>query len=142
VDAACASLGGERVPEAAAFWNGLREQTLPFYALEAGQCLWRLSMADSAGVLDFPEVIGPPLIEWGGALRWIKASADACGSLRVAMDVLGGTATLFRCAPDLAPRPSDVFHPLVSVQQRIHQELKKQFDPAGIFNRGRMYADL
>ncbi|MCW2314391.1 hypothetical protein [Rhodoferax antarcticus] len=31
------------------------------------------------------------------------------------------------------------FHPLNPVLAQIHQRLQAEFDPAGIFNRGRMY---
>jgi glycolate oxidase FAD binding subunit len=34
-----------------------------------------------------------------------------------------------------------VFSPLKAPLDRIHRELKKQFDPAGIFNPGRMSVD-
>jgi glycolate oxidase FAD binding subunit len=30
--------------------------------------------------------------------------------------------------------------PLAPAVATIHEQLKKQFDPAGIFNRGRLYA--
>jgi glycolate oxidase FAD binding subunit len=35
-----------------------------------------------------------------------------------------------------------VFTPLTAPVAAIHQRLKAQFDPAGIFNRGRLYPDL
>ena len=34
------------------------------------------------------------------------------------------------------------FAPLAPPLDRIHRDLKREFDPAGIFNRGRMYANL
>ena len=144
VEAACRSMGGERQDDAAAAadWNALREQTLPFFALEPGQCLWRLSVPDTTGVLNLGPYEDPILVEWGGALRWVKAPAHAANSLRAAASAVGGTATLFRCAAGDMARPSAVFHPLAAPLHRIHRELKKQFDPAGIFNRARLYADF
>jgi glycolate oxidase FAD binding subunit len=51
----------------------------------------------------------------------------------------GGHATLIRA--DAAVRGSiDVFHPLEPGVARITSRLKTVFDPAGILNRGRMYA--
>jgi FAD/FMN-containing dehydrogenase len=38
--------------------------------------------------------------------------------------------------------PGQRFHPLSSDVQRVHQRLKAQFDVNGIFNRGRLLADL
>ena len=35
-----------------------------------------------------------------------------------------------------------VFHPLSPATLSIQQELKRQFDPAGIFNPGRLYPGL
>jgi glycolate oxidase FAD binding subunit len=35
-----------------------------------------------------------------------------------------------------------VFQPLAPALMKIHKALKREFDPAGIFNRGRMYSDF
>ena len=51
-----------------------------------------------------------------------------------------GHATLFRAQP--MDKSAGVFTPLAAPLDRITRELKKQFDPAGIFNRGRMYPDF
>jgi len=50
----------------------------------------------------------------------------------------GGHATIFRASD----KRGGVFAPLKSPLDRIHRELKKAFDPAGVFNRGRLYPDL
>jgi glycolate oxidase FAD binding subunit len=50
----------------------------------------------------------------------------------------GGHATLFRGGD----KAVGVFQPLAPALMRIHRELKREFDPHGIFNRGRMYPDL
>ncbi|MGE0673986.1 MAG: glycolate oxidase subunit GlcE, partial [Methylibium sp.] len=50
----------------------------------------------------------------------------------------GGHATLFRGGDKAA----GVFTPLSAPLQRIQRELKREFDPAGVFNRGRLYPDL
>ncbi len=73
------------------------------------------------------------LIEWGDAQRWVHAQAGA-DHLRAVTRKAGGHATLFR------GRTSDtgVFQPLAA----IHRRLKTSFDPAGIFNPGRMYKDF
>ncbi len=144
VHAACKSMGGQRSDElvAAAGWTGLREQTLPFFTLAADQCLWRLSVPDTSGVLTLDQGTDSGLVEWGGALRWIKAPGDAAERLRAAAEAVGGTATLFRFAAGDTARRQTVFHGLSLPLHRIHAALKKQFDPAGIFNRARRYADL
>ncbi len=144
VESACRSMGGElQGDSAAADWDALREQTLPFFERACGQCLWRLSVPDSTGVMDLDA--HSVLIEWGGALRWVKAPVSAATHLRRAASAAGGTATLFRQAQaDGAPDASGtaVFHPLAPELQRIHRALKQQFDPADIFNRTRMGAAI
>jgi glycolate oxidase FAD binding subunit len=35
-----------------------------------------------------------------------------------------------------------VFTPLDAARMRLHRELKAAFDPAGIFNPGRLYPEL
>ena len=56
------------------------------------------------------------------------------------VEAYGGHATLFR-AP-AAQRAGNVFSALAPVNLRLHQRLKQEFDPQGIFNAGRMYPGL
>jgi len=131
VDAAAKKLGGERLAaEAAArFWHGVREHTDPFF--NSGQPLWRLSLKSTTPPLNLP---GTQLIEWGGALRWVATDADA-HTVRAAAALGGGHATLFRASD----KSAGVFQPLPPALQTIHRKLKQAFDPAGIFNPGRLY---
>jgi glycolate oxidase FAD binding subunit len=92
----------------------------------------------TAPVLELPE---PPLVEWHGAQRWVRAAAGDAARLRGAAQRAGGHATLFATAGQRRAGVSR-FAPLVPPLDRIHRELKRQFDPAGIFNRGRMYPDF
>lgn len=133
VEAARARLGGERIAddEAAALWTGMREHTAPWFVPGP---LWRLSLPGSAAPL---RLAGRQLIEWGGALRWLQTGLPAA-ALRERVAQLGGTATLFAGGD----RGGEVFHPLPAAAMRIHQRLKAAFDPAGIFNPGRIYAEL
>ncbi|HSV54545.1 MAG TPA: glycolate oxidase subunit GlcE [Burkholderiaceae bacterium] len=146
VEAACRSLGGERLgsAQAAPDWDLCRDQRLPWF-LERGQRekgadLWRLSVPQTAPVLDLPEA---PLIEWHGGQRWVRATCEDAPRLRAAAAAVGGHATLFI---EGSAQPADGaiarFDALKPPLDRIHRELKRQFDPLGIFNRGRMYADF
>ena len=54
------------------------------------------------------------------------------------ISVAGGHATLFRGGD----KAVGVFQPLAPALMKIHRELKLEFDPQGIFNRGRMYSEL
>ena len=137
VTAAMAALGGEVIDPALAgsFWQGLRDQRDEFFAhgllaVERGACLWRLSVPATTAPL---ELSGESLIEWSGAQRWLVTALPAA-HVRDAATRVGGHATLFR-ATDKSP---GVFAPLRSPLDRIHRELKKSFDPVGLFNPGRL----
>ena len=119
-------------------WAACREQSLPFFSPPAPElCLWRLSVPQTAPVLDLPY---PVFIEWHGALRWLWAPASAAPRLRAAAVAAGGHATLFRIsqAHGEADRAVGVFTPLSAVQLRIQQALLREFDPQGLFNPGRL----
>ncbi|ALK95787.1 glycolate oxidase [Massilia sp. WF1] len=140
VDAAIRSLGGAHggphgdylMPDCAAFWAGLREQRHAFF--DGDTPLWRLSVPPTASALVLG---GPQLIEWGGAQRWLRADGDAITAqrIRATVSACGGHATLFRGGD----KNVGVFQPLAPAIARIHERLKAGFDPANIFNPGRMY---
>jgi FAD/FMN-containing dehydrogenase len=141
VRAARAELGGEEMPpdQAAAWWNGVRDQAHDFFRLStaelaAGLCLWRLSLPANRPPLPLP---GSPFIEWGGALRWYRGAA-AAADMRAAAAAVGGHATLFRGAD----KSAGVFTPLGAALLRIHGGLKLAFDPDRVFNPGRLYPEL
>jgi glycolate oxidase FAD binding subunit len=141
VHAATSKLGGEAIEPAmaAAFWDGLRDQHDEFFvgarrAVEGGALLWRLSLPQTAAPL---ELSGQQLIEWGGAQRWLCSSL-AAGVVRDATASAGGHATLFMGHD----RSAGVFAPLTGPLVRIHRELKRAFDPDGVFNPGRLYPGL
>jgi glycolate oxidase FAD binding subunit len=118
--------------EAAAYWAGIREQTDPFF--DGEQPLWRLSVPSTAQAFEFP---GRQLIEWGGALRWFRTDADPA-TVRQAAATVGGSATLFR-ARDRSP---GVFPSLAAPVLELHRRIKREFDPRGLFNPGRLVAGL
>lgn len=137
VHSAASKLGGETVTDGAAFWRDLRDQRHAFFS--GATPLWRLSLSSTASELNLP---GSQLIEWGGALRWLRSDADAM-SIRKATRSRDGHATLFR---DGGSRQGDArtgaFHPLPSAMLKLHKRVKLAMDPAGILNPGRMYPEL
>lgn len=141
VEAACKTLGGERQENSAAApdWTMCRDQQLPWFQARGARDLWRLSVPQTATVLDLPE---PPLIEWHGGLRWVHAAAEDAPRLREAAARVGGSATLFIAGGASTIRVGGRFDALKPPLDRIHRQLKKEFDPAGIFNRGRLYPDF
>ena len=129
VRAATATIGGETVD--GAFWRNLREQTEGFFA--GDEPLWRLSVPSTSSPLALE---GRQLIEWHGGLRWLK-SAMSASAVRDAVRRVQGHATLFRAAD----KSAGCFAPLEPVLERLHRHLKAAFDPAGIFNPGRVLAE-
>ncbi len=139
VQSAQALMGGVALrDDAPAFWASLREHTHPFFVLQPGQALWRVAVPDTTAPLN----LGPTLLEWGGGQRWLKQPAHFGTQLRSALSACGGHAMLFRAHGGDLPSEVSVFSPLSAPLARIHQTLKQEFDPAGLFNRGRYYADL
>jgi len=124
-------LGGDVVEEARQ-WQDLREQRLDHFDTDLP--LWRLSIPPASPPLTLP---GETLMDWGGALRWLVSDAPA-DTIRAAASTAGGHAMLYRNGD----RRRAVYHPLTPALLALHQRLKTSFDPKGILNRGRMYADL
>lgn len=132
VRAAQTKLGGEAVVDDATLWMTLREQTHGFFNHAEAATLWRLSVPPTTPTLN----LGATLIEWRGAQRWLWSTAPA-PEIRAKVTSVGGHATAFR-----QHGRNDAFHPLAPALAQIHHRLKNEFDPAGIFNPGRMYSDL
>ena len=130
VRAGAGRIGGERTHGEP--WVGIREHTAAFFA--GPEPLWRIAVPSVAAPLALP---GRQMIEWGGALRWLKSNA-AAESVREAAQRSHGHATLFRGSD----KQAGAFAPLEPVLERLHRGLKAAFDPAGILNPGRLYRGL
>ena len=110
--------------------------------------VWRLSTAPMTG----PKVVRAlnaympcsAVYDWSGGLIWLEvpATADAGATdVRRVLASHGGHATLMRA--DAAVRAGiDVFQPLLPGLQSLSRGLKAAFDPVGVLNPGRMYADM
>jgi glycolate oxidase FAD binding subunit len=95
VAAARAKLGGAELQDAAAFWQRLREQTMPFFDRcppPSNKNLWRLAVKSTTGPLQLGDA---QWIEWGGATRWLASDLPAA-ALRETAHGCGGHATLWR----------------------------------------------
>ncbi|WP_326541761.1 glycolate oxidase subunit GlcE [Pseudorhodoferax sp.] len=142
VDAACRRLGGTPLEPAAAaaFWQARRALRMPWADVGQARDLWRLSVPQTAPVLDLP---GEQLVEWHGGQRWLAALPERADTVRARTQAAGGSATLFLAAAgERSGARTAFFDPLSAPLARIHRALKASFDPAGIFNRGRLYPDL
>jgi glycolate oxidase FAD binding subunit len=138
----------------ASVWSALRE--VEPVSIEAGERLWRISvpptasttcrtaLAKAASSSEQPSAF----FDWGGGLLWcaLPVSVSASDVHRVAQDA-GGHARLVRSArahegADADNAVDQAFSPLDSANRAVHQRLKQAFDPTGVLNPGRMYADL
>ncbi len=129
-------MGGESMDadSAALLWQNAKEQTLPFFAdLNPDETLWRLSVPDTTKALALPE---SQLIEWGGAQRWLRSTRTDQAIRQLAKDN-GGHATIFKGNR----QGLSTFTPQSAAIMAITQRLQAAFDPAGVFNRKRLFAD-
>lgn len=134
VRAAQSMMGGTAVDNAEMLWQQIREQQHPFFTDQPAIPCWRLSVPSVSPPLSLP---GGQMIEWGGALRWLRTDADAA-DVRQAAAAAHGHATLFRGGH----KQCGVFHPLAPAVAAIQRKLKQGFDPDAIFNPGRLYNDF
>ena len=117
-------VGGDVIFNSSQFWLDLREHTHPFF--QSGKPLWRLSVPP-ATQLSLPS--NEVFIDWSGGLRWWNTHKSA-EEVNLMTHQLAGHASLFRDTDGVigAQPPLDLMP--------LHQQLKKSFDPHGIFNPG------
>jgi glycolate oxidase FAD binding subunit len=133
------TIGGDLLDEAAAaaLWRSVREQTHTSFS--SAPPLWRLSLPATAAGAALAQA-ARVAFEWHGAQAWIN------GVERQAIDTItratGGHATLFRHDDSAIGADSEVFAPLPAPLLDLHRAVKRAFDPAGVLNPGRMYADF
>lgn len=125
--------GKEMAPsDAAHCWQSIRDQSHPCFTSSP---LWRVVLPPGSAPLKERSL----LHEWGGTLRWLTDVSDAA-SLRTEVEALGGMATLYRRGNTAPHIPT--MHPLKPLVQTLHQRLKQEFDPSGVFNPGRLVRGL
>ncbi|MDH4276331.1 MAG: glycolate oxidase subunit GlcE [Gammaproteobacteria bacterium] len=131
VNAARKKFGGDEASEGNEFWSKLREHRHGFFSGDAP--LWRVSVAPASPVL---ALAGKNFLDWGGAQRWYRGDMTADDVRRVARTA-GGHAQLFRGGDRTC-----AFTPLGEGLIALHRRVKQAMDPHGIFNPGRLYAEL
>ncbi|TCR61243.1 FAD-binding protein [Bosea sp. BK604] len=129
-----------------ALWAEIRDAS--FFA-GTQEAVWRLSLAPGNGPRATAAIARAVpqarwFYDWGGGLVWLAVPAEGdagAAAIRAAIRPLGGHATLVR-APDAVRAAVPVFEPLSEPLMRVSAGIKQSFDPAGIFEPGRMYAGI
>ncbi len=146
VESACKRLGSEvggvRVdsPETSADWRAARDLQLPWFkkGIARGDDLWRISVPQTTPPLG----LGDTLIDWLGGQRWLFTAAServqATQRIRAAVQAVGGSTTLFIAHRADSMPATPRFDAQKPPLDKIHQQLKAEFDPAGIFNPRRL----
>ncbi|WP_420546919.1 glycolate oxidase subunit GlcE [Curvivirga sp.] len=128
------------------FWREIRD-VIPFAKAIDDRVIWKASVAptDGAKLIDALSGLNNPdfFMDWAGGLVWIAVDAPKIGStdiIRNEVNKLGGHATLIRGSHELRLE-HEVFHPQAAPLAALSKRIKDQFDPLGILNTGRMYAN-
>jgi glycolate oxidase FAD binding subunit len=132
--------------EADTLWRDIRD-AVPL-AEPRTDAVWRISVAPTRGPIVVDAIRralqARHFYDWGGGLVWIAvpATGDAgARAVRTAVAAARGHAMLVR-APTEVRAVVDVFEPLPPPLMRLIRGIKEAFDPAGIFEPGRMYAGV
>ncbi len=111
------------------FWGKLKNHTHEFYQHPGD--LWRISLPQNTPLAEFPHAL---LMEWNGALRWLK-TVEPAESIRRYAQQHQGHATRF----NHGEAQTDCFQPLEPGMVTLQKNIKQAFDPKGILNPGRVY---
>jgi len=125
-------IGGERIDNGDHFWQRLNEHQHAFF--NSSKKIWRLSLPSTVPML---ELDGKTFLDWGGAQRWLVSDIKP-DTIRQLVGSVGGHATVYRNNDD----QTDSFQPLSLNMLYLHQQIKKAFDPHGLFNPGRMHREI
>ncbi|WP_064710863.1 FAD-binding protein [Rhizobium bangladeshense] len=128
-------------PESQRLWQEIRD-VLP-YADGTARPVWRVSVAPGTGhqlvaALRLEAGIDA-FYDWQGGLVWMRmeAGTEAETVRRYIKALGGGHATLIR-ASAAARAATAAFHPEPEAVALLSRRVKEKFDPAGIFNPGKM----
>ena len=108
--------------------------------------VWRLSVTPSKGAETVSKIANQLDVQyfydWAGGLIWLGVPRSNQAYAYIIRDcVKGGHATLMRAEEDVRER-IEVFQPQNAALRTLTKQVKASFDPAGVFNYGRMYKDI
>jgi len=136
-------LGALDAATSRAFWKNIRD-VAPF-ADRTEHPVWKISTTPALApgiAAGINAAVGAHYYyDWAGGLLWLKIPGDKPQESAVRTTLAGrGHATLIR-ASAAARASASVFEPLDPVRTAISQRLKASFDPKGVLNPGRIYAE-
>jgi glycolate oxidase FAD binding subunit len=131
VKAAAERIGGDAAKADDRYWQLLNEHRHAFFRTDRN--VWRLCLPPATGPLNLD---GEWYYDWGGGLRWLKSEEPAERVFSTAEQALGH-AVLFKGKD----RSGDIFQPLTGKLKQLNNNIKRAFDPFGLFNPNRMYRD-
>jgi len=130
-------------------WGAIRD-VAAFASSRAGseQPLWRISTAPSRGhelvARIFAATAAEVLYDWAGGLIWVALPPGedaAVTPVRAAVAAVGGSAMLFR-ATEAVRAAVDMCEPQEASLAALTKRVKEGFDPKGVLNPGRMWAQV
>ena len=131
VEATAQKWSGNVMEQGEAFWRSVQVMQHEFFADKSAP-LWRFSVGSTA---TNPALDGDWFIDWAGAQRWYKGTAEL-NDMEPLARVAGGQVSLFRGGD----RSEEVMHSQPNALKMIQRRMKASFDPDGIFNPGRLYS--
>jgi glycolate oxidase FAD binding subunit len=115
--------------EAEAFWAGFTQP------LADAPVLWRLSLPASRAAEVVKMGLGPWAMDWAGSRVWL--ASDDAEAVRANTAKAGGHAMLVR-APEALRRTVPALHPQPEPVRALEARVRRAFDPAGLFETGRL----
>lgn len=125
-------------------WRAIRDGA--FLAEPRERAVWRARLKPGDALAALASLGGTArasLLDHGGGRLWFSTDPTeaAAKAVRAALARFPGHAELIRAPAGLRARV-DVFAPLSPTLARITRGVKQALDPRGLFNPGRMYADI
>jgi len=123
-------IGGEKIDSNERFWESVKNHRTNFFIDDTP--LYRCIVPINSPTFT---IQGKTSFEWNGGLRWIKSN-EPFENIIQQCETFRGHASLYRSSS----KPVDFMHPMSDHLKKLHLNLKRAFDPAGILNPRRMYS--
>ncbi len=125
-------------------WKAIRDVDL--LSNDDARFVWKLSVTPSKGAETVARISKQLDVQyfydWAGGLVWLGVPrSNQAYAYIIRTCVQDGHATLMRAEDEVRER-IEVFQPQNPALSALTKRVKSSFDPAGVFNHGRMYKDI